>query len=641
MNKLKKVCLITAAAVFGVLLMSCEEVFAATTSAARQLEKGIELYKQNKPQAAMDYFINVMLNGNTEQANIANQYVNKIHNQLGGIQTPVEVDVNFKEGVVRELEGDVSEWNLQAQQAQDDVQYALDDVDATLEEQTQNAQQALEELEAQQRSLAAQIEANRAAIQNKAGGVITSTREMSVADAFVNGDSGIFEEDVDALYQGVQGANRGASTLGDNVYAPSQQTVLTSVGEATAASTFSDLTSSDAVQARNLYTEQKLASMKQAVIDKIVASKGAHLYLRDGQPDAIDIDEGVLFQGTNFRAEALPLLNNIYELLALQQGAQYVILPPGSYTDDVNLAGMREASALNSYLVKRGISQGKLTYNMGLVDGEAPARFANLKGLAIVFDYDALLPTRLQQNENNETTPLLSMAIVPQCHAIDRSLGEAYAIDFSVLETVTGIDNWVLQVVQHGRDGNFYVVRKLEGFSPVYHQILWNGRKGIIGPELPCGKYTIVLTATDLKGTKQTLRRRVVVKCSSQQSDDITATCGVKTTAKKSVDTTSSKNLNYNAPRLWNKPARMMGGSKTARAKSAAAKTSSASAETESSTDTSTYTHTQTVTNIVTNDTSSGSVSETTVSSADAYYGDMPANIPTTNPYAQPGDDLN
>ena len=59
------------------------------------------------------------------------------------------------------------------------------------------------------------------------------------------------------------------------------------------------------------------------------------------------------------------------------------------------------------------------------------------------------------------------------------------------------VDNWMLQVVQHGRDGNFYVVRQLEGFTPVYHQILWNGRKGIIGPELPCGKYTLVLTATD------------------------------------------------------------------------------------------------------------------------------------------------
>jgi len=668
MNKLKKVCFIVAVAVLGVLMISAEKLFAATSTVAKQLEKGIELYNQNKTEAAMDQFINVMVNGTPEQVATANQYVNKIHNQIGGIQTPVEVDVNFKEGAIREFDDAASDLELQRQNVQEAVQQQVADVNAAADEQAQNVQQALDEIDAQQKALAAQIEAKQAAMHNQvqaaadaaaaSAAAATVTPEKTVAEELAEQGSSSVADSEPVAAQTVSQEAVGAAAVpvaasetqpaqaaeettdepaDDETYAPSQQTVLTSVGEATASTTFSDLTSPDAVEARNLYTAQKIASMKQAALDKITAEKGVHLYMRDGQPDAIDFDDGVLFQGANFRSEALPLLNNVYELLALQQGAQYVILPAGAYTDDVTLAGMREAAALNSYLVKRGISQGKLTYNMGLVEEEAPAQFTNLKGLSIVFDYDAKLPTRLQQNENNETNPLLSMAIVPQCHAIDRSLGEAYAIDFSVLETVNGIDNWVLQVVQHGRDGNYYVVRQLEGFSPVYHQILWNGRKGIIGPELPCGKYTIVLTATDLKGNKQTLRRRVVVKCNSQQSDNITAFCGVKETPTQQA--VVAKELDYKTERLWKKPARKMGGTKAATATATAQSTAATS---ETSSGSSTYTHTKTVTNIVTEDNSAPVTTTTsTVSAEDAYYGDMPAEIPTTNPYAQPYDDLN
>ena len=674
MKKLIKLGTVVSAVMAGVVLSATDNLFAA--SADKQLAKGIELYNKNKPDAAMDYFIDVMVNGTPEQAAEANKYVNSIHNQIGGIQSPVEVDVNYKEGEVKQLVNDT------ADQVKQDVQNQADAVAAGAQE-TQNrvaenvaaaqaavaadvaaaqdaaaaqvaaaqdaasaqvaaaqeavaipVQETLDELNAGQQSLTQQIEANRlaaeAGVQNAPNDfgapsvVAAGTTEMTVADALTQEN------------QPQEGSVQDAEPFVPAADEPRSQSVMTTMGPATASSTFADLTTPEAIEARNLYTAQKLDSMTQAAIDKISAEKGVHLYMRDGKPDAIDVDNGVLFDNKgNFLTEALPLLNNIYELLALTQGAKYIILPPGSYTDDVTLAGMRQAAALDSYLVKRGISQGKLSYNMGLIDQEAPAQFANLKGLSIVFDYDGKFPTRLEKNDNNETAPLLSMAIVPQCHAIDRSLGEAYAIDFSVLETVNGIDNWVLQVVQHGRDGNFYIVRQLEGFSPVYHQILWNGRKGIIGPELPCGKYTIVLTATDLQGNKQTLRRRVVVKCSSQQSDSITDTCGVK---KPEVIQKAAGELDYKAERLWKKPARVMGGTKAAaQATDTATQTAQ---EVSTSSNTASYTHKKTVTNIVTEDTSAPVTTTTTVSSSDAYYGDLPAD-PAINPYSMPYDELN
>ena len=663
MKKLIKLGTVVSAFVAGVVLYSTGNLFAA--SADKQLAKGIELYNKNQPDAAMEYFIDVMVNGTPDQVAQANKYVNSIHNQMGGIQAPVEVDVNYKEGEVKQLVNNAADQVKQDAQKQADAlaqqEQAARDAAAAQLQAAQNAaatnvqaaqdataaqlaaaqekvavpvQETLDELNAGQQSLTQQIEANRLAAEagaqnainnaNAQAASLVGTPEMTVAQTL--------PQENQTQLTPVQDAE----PLVPSVIEPRQESVMTSMGPATASSTFADLTTPEAVEARNLYTAQKLDSMTQAAIDKIAADKGVHLYMRDGRPDAIDIDDGVLFDNKgNFLPESLPLLNNIYELLALTQGAKYVILPPGSYTDDVTLAGMRQAAALDSYLVKRGISQGKLSYNMGLIDQEAPAQFANLKGFSVAFDYDGKLPTRLEKNVDNETAPLLSMAIVPQCPAIDRSLGEAYAIDFSVLETVNGIDNWVLQVVQHGRDGNYYIVRQLEGFSPVYHQILWNGRKGIIGPELPCGKYTIVLTATDLQGNKQTLRRRVVVKCSSQQSDSITDTCGVK--KPEVIKTTGA--LDYKAARLWKKPARVMGGTKAA-AETAATTATEKAQEVSTASNTASYTHKTTVTNIVTEDTSAPVTTTTTVSSSDAYYGDMPAD-PTINPYSMPYEELN
>lgn len=558
---------------FCLSLTSGSVVFAANP--AKQLAKGISLYEQNKDSEAMDYFIDVMVSGNKEQVAEANKYVGLIHDRIGGIQTPVEVNINFKEGEVKSLNDTTSEAVRAAQEeAEAAAQEAAAKAQAAKEEAAAKAaaqaDDALAEVEAQQQALNDRIMAERRAAQEKAAQMREDAAQKAAAlneaaaQAAVTGATvPAVQTEGDVVVISEESEPEAETEPAPAVVQtpvvqeePRQESVLSTTSEP-ATSTFADLTSPEAVQAREIYTSQKLDSMTSAAVEKITAAKGVHLYFRDNLPDALDIDADVLFDGGKFRPEALPLLNSIYELLALTQGASYTILPPGSYTDDVTLSGIRQAMAFNSYFINRGISQGKLHYNLGLVDQEPPARFANLSGLSIVFDFKEKLPTRMEKNEGNEKAPLLSMAIVPQCHAIDRALGEAYAVDFSVLETVNPIDNWVLQVVQHGRDGNFYVVRQLEGFTPVYHQILWNGRKGIIGPELPCGKYTLVLTATDLKGQKQTLRRRVIVKCSEQKTSACTTgTCGAKTAA-------SSDNLcpkcNYKTARLWVKPGRTMG----------------------------------------------------------------------------------
>ena len=490
------------AALLALSLLTGPSALFAAASSSKQLAKGIELYNAENYDDAMDYFIDVLVNGSRSEVDEANRYINLIHNRIGGIQDPVEVDINFKEGEARRLQPGQDPAVLEAQMAAENapIENYLDS-----EGLTYTAEQDAIAMKGQ-----AEAEAEAEAAQRQ------TLLEQQAQERALQAQQVPSEEEQTAKAQ-------------------------------EASSTFTDLSTPSALKARQIYTSQKLESMKQAAIAKLQKAQGVRLYFRNGLPDAIDIDSEVLFNGYKFRPEALPVLDEIYTLMALTQGAGYIILPPGSYTDNITLAGIRQAMALNSFLVHKGLSSGKLSYNMGLFDQEPPAKFANLDGVSIVFDFEADLPASMPQAVSVTKLPMLSMAVVPVSNEIDPSAGEAFAIDFSVIETAEPLDNWLFQVVQHAANGGYYVVRQLEGFSPVYHQIVWNGRKGIIGPELACGTYTLALTATDVMGGKRTVRRQIEVACTNQQTEK-----------EKTETSAADKQLNYKTARLWNKPARVM-----------------------------------------------------------------------------------
>lgn len=545
----------------------------AATSPEKQLEKGKALFEQEKNDEAMEYFIDVLLSGNRKQVAEANKYVNMIHNRVGGIQNPVEVDVAFKEGEVKRLSDAQTAAEAQAQQdmllqrsaAADDITEASLEARTVANAVAADSQAAAEDAKAIAQQTKDEVNAAKAQAKQDAAQV-REDATAALEDAQVSAQT--VAEETQTVAQNT--ANDAAQTLAAAPVAVAQDDEDEDEDDETAAataataqssnSTYTDLVSPDALKARELYSQQKLDSMKAAVIERIRNTKGVRIYFRNDLPDAIDIDGDVIFQGTRFNLSAQPLLDDIYSLMALTQGASYIILPAGSYTDDVTLGGIRQAMALNSYFVHKGISSGKISYNMGLYDQEPPAQFANLEGLSIVFDFDSDLPSAIAQANQVSKQPLLSMAVVPVSNEIDPSKGEAFAVDFSVIETVNAVSNWTFQVVQHAKDGKYYVVRQLEGFAPVYHQILWNARKGIIGPELECGKYTLVLTVTDSTGEKKTLRRRITVKCGTQKA----AVADEKSLCTK---------CNYKTARLWTKPGRVMMAPKAAESEEPAAQT--------------------------------------------------------------------
>lgn len=489
-------------------------LFAAST--AKQLEKGKKLYAEQKDDEAMDYFIDVLVNGTRQEVEEANQYINLIHSRIGGIQNPVEVDINFKEGEERRLQPGQDPAVLEAQLAAETAQLE----DAVLEEGLVADKNHLGDVDAETQALLRQAQGEVEEVENLTEEELARQEELLTAKA--------------------QNAALQAQEVGTLVEEEAKK----------ASSTFKDLTSPAALQARQIYTSQKVASMKAAVTARLEKAEGVRIYFRNDLPDAIDIDSDVLFNGYKFRPEAMSLLDDVYALMALTQGAGYVILPPGSYTDNITLAGIRQAMALNSYFVHKGLSSGKISYNMGLYDQEPPAKYANLDGVSIVFDFNADLPASMPDAASVNKMPMLSMAVVPVDNKIDPTAGEAFVIDFSVIETVDAIDNWLFQVIQHAGDEKYYVVRQLEGFAPVYHQLVWNGRKGIIGPELACGTYTLALTATDVQGGKRTIRRQIEVDCAAKQA--------IAEEAAKAQQAKEDKGLDYKTSRLWTRPGRVM-----------------------------------------------------------------------------------
>ncbi|MBQ3667237.1 MAG: hypothetical protein II913_04175, partial [Elusimicrobiaceae bacterium] len=78
-------------------LMCVGDIARAATSAEKSLEKGIEAFRKNDTDKAMDYFVDVLMNGTAAQQARANNYIDAIHNKIGGIETPVEVDLKFPE----------------------------------------------------------------------------------------------------------------------------------------------------------------------------------------------------------------------------------------------------------------------------------------------------------------------------------------------------------------------------------------------------------------------------------------------------------------------------------------------------------------------------------------------------------------
>ncbi len=311
-----------------------------------------------------------------------------------------------------------------------------------------------------------------------------------------------------------------------------------------------DTLAGDPEELRTMRKEQvdaQITSQTEKIIARLSKIKGVNVYMRAGLIDAIDIESDVIFKEDKitYTPQAKAVLDDVYALMILSGTPSFVLLPPGSYTDDVSIQGVRQAVALNSYFINMGVSSAKLNFNMGLTSEQPPAKFSNLEGISIVFDYTAK-PNLKFKLSDKKLPPVLSLGMYPFDSFMPEN-NEGMLVDFSIVETSAPVADWKLQIIQHDKDGKYYVVRQLSGSGAAYQQMFWNGKKQYFGQILPFGRYTIILKAQDINGKEKIVRRKVTLV--SKEEPKVAA-------PKEAHDDTI---LNYNAPRLWTKPGKTAG----------------------------------------------------------------------------------
>ncbi len=571
------------ATLLAVSVVFCGSLFALDNKADESLARGKRLFADGRYEEAMDNFIDVFVSGNSDQIAEANEYVNLIHFDRGGVVAPKQVPYDeeldkkqnywvkskssqkqtitkdgngetLKQVFVKEEEEMLAEPPSSVPEADPFGSQNKAKISSIKEE----TELALNEVQSE---ISEEVPANTMKAQEKIAqeAPVKETEEVStnvpvdIVEESEGSPVNISEEDAEefVILKGKANVKPAKNIISNETSFPKGSKVK--------------LRSEQKKEEK-----QKRRQLIDALVAKLNADEDVQVYMRNGRVDAIDINSSALFLGRTMDKVSSPILDEVYALMILENSPAYVILPEGSYTDDVTLHAVRQAVGLNTYLINRGISPAKMSLNMGLTTQEPPEKFSNLAGISVVFDYKGKTQLKSKLKEKN-LPPVLSLAVYP-FKEITPSAGEVFVIDFSVMEASNRVKEWELQIVSHAADGHYYIAKQLSGDNPVSYQTFWNGRKFYFGHLLPYGKYTVVLRAKDTAGRERILKRQLVLKEGPTNEDSII----IKTEsevlkaeefkrikeeqeakkAKAQKGSEQKDNLDYSQKRLWNKPSK-------------------------------------------------------------------------------------
>ncbi len=549
------------AMVVGLSLISSPALMALDNTAEESLSKGKKFYAEGRYSDAMDSFINVFVSGNPDQIAEANEYVNLIHFDRGGVVPPKQVayDKDLEKKQNLGVQGKIMSGKKEQEKTVEPKKEELREVpvvDNKLEEPVQEEAKevaATENVKPQKQAVDADVVTAKADKQDKDNKDVKQ-EASSEQNAFAAAAAANEKEGTEAQ----QPAQEEAA---EEVQAEEPEEIEEEEEEEEIEEepSFPKGSKAKIYKLQKKDEAAKRLEMREALLAQIKNNDDINIYMRGGRVDAIDITANALFKGSsaNINKKSDKILDIVYSLMILEDAPTYFVLPEGSYTDEVTLHGVRQAVALNSYLINRGISSAKMKLNMGLTTQEPPEKFSNLEGISIVFDYEGEENLKLKLKEKN-LPPVLSLAVYP-FKEITPALGETFVIDFSVVEATAPMQKWSLQIIHHAADSHYYVVKQLSGEDALSYQMFWNGHKRYFGQLLPAGKYTVVLKATDKEGREKLLKRQLILKESPVQEKPVKKTEAQvvkeeKAKLAKEAQAKAEKTLDYNQKRLWKKP---------------------------------------------------------------------------------------
>ena len=255
---------------------------------------------------------------------------------------------------------------------------------------------------------------------------------------------------------------------------------------------------------------EKIVEMRRAVLIDLDKSNMLKIYMGDPLPRAITLNPQYFFANeTVFKTNASAVLSDLAGLIFTLGKANVLILPEGTVEGDVKIKSIRQAIALNSYLVSRGISQSRIDINLTGADIKFPKELTSISGMIILFDYDK--PPKLKQTDDVRSKgPKVSLGVYPTAISVQRS--EGALVEFSVFESPAGKPSWKFEIFSVQADNTVISLQKMDGYGQLYNQSYWNGRKNFFGAPYASGKYMFSVTATDSEGRETNLRRLLLIK---------------------------------------------------------------------------------------------------------------------------------
>ena len=255
--------------------------------------------------------------------------------------------------------------------------------------------------------------------------------------------------------------------------------------------------------------------MRKDILLRLSNSSSVKLYTKNGRLTALAMNSNFFFSGdTAFKAGTEEMLGLISGLIFTMGKVSCLILPEGAVGGDIKIKNIRRAIALNSYFEKRGISKAKVDVDLVGNDLSIPKELSNVGGLIILFDYTR--EPRLKPLDDIKTNgPRVSLGIYPTSIAPHKN--EGAVVEFSVMETPTGIPSWSFQIFQVQPDGSRLQLQEITGTGAQFNQSYWNGRRNFFGIPYKAGLYTFEIIAKDVEGRELKSQKHILIKPSPQE----------------------------------------------------------------------------------------------------------------------------
>jgi len=263
---------------------------------------------------------------------------------------------------------------------------------------------------------------------------------------------------------------------------------------------------------------ERIVAMRRTLLLELGKSDAVKIYMGEVLPRAVTINPQRFFVNeTVFKPNASAALSSLAGLIFTLGKANVLILPEGAVEGDVKIKNIRQAIALNSYLISRGISQARLDVNLTGADIRFPKELTNISGLILLFNYD-VVPRLKDLDDAQARGPKVSLGVYPTAISVQKN--EGALVEFSVFESPAGKPTWKFEIFSVQPDNTLLSLQKLDGYGPQYNQSYWNGRKNFFGVPYSSGKYMVSVTATDMEGRETNLRRFLVIKAGKEEEPE-------------------------------------------------------------------------------------------------------------------------